>query len=104
MFILEDGEVFGDQTECQDTRREDPNGYGNFREGWEVFDIAHEGWEVEQRIGMFNREPTDIKAVEDHANEQDDRTGEQTIGAGAILFDGEPYDRSKHANNDLCPE
>ncbi len=104
MFILEDGEVFGDQSECHDAGGEDANGDGDFREGWEVFYVAHEGWHVEERIGMFDREPTDVEAVEDHANENDDRACEQAVVVGTILLDGEPDDGSDHADENLCPE
>lgn len=104
MFILEDGEVFGDQSECHDACGEDADGDGNFGEGGEVIHVAHEGGKIEERVGMFDREPTDIEAVEDHADEDDDRADEQTIGTGAILFDGEPHDGSDHADENLSPE
>ena len=104
MFILEDREVFGDQSECHNAGGEDTNGDGDFGEGWEVIHVAHKSGEIEKRVGMFDREPTDIEAVEDHAEEDDDRASEQTVGAGAILFDGEPYDGSDHADENLCPE
>ena len=43
MFILEDGEVFGDQSECHDACGKDADGDGDFGEGGEVVHVAHEG-------------------------------------------------------------
>ncbi len=68
MFILKDREVFCNQPECHDACGEDADGYGDFGEGREVFDISHEGGQVEERIRMFDREPTDVESVEDHAD------------------------------------
>ncbi len=104
MFILEDGEVFGDQSECHDACGEDADGDGDFGEGWEVVHVAHEGGQVEQWIGMLDRKPTDVEAVEDHAAENDDRACEQTVSAFAILFDGEPHDGCDHADKNFSPE
>ncbi len=73
MFILEDGEVFGDQSECHDACGEDADGDGDFGQSGEVIHIAHKGRQVEERVGVFDREPTDVETVENHADEHDDR-------------------------------
>jgi len=53
---------------------------------------------------MLDREPTDVEAVEDHAHEDDDRAGEETIGADTILFDREPDNGHDDADENLRPE
>ena len=104
MLILKDREVFGEQPECQNACSEDANGNGNFGQGWEVFDIAHEGRHVEERIGMIDGEPTDIEAVEDHAEQNDDRACQEGVGTCAILFYREPDDGCDDTYKNLCPK
>ncbi len=60
---------------------ENSNGDSNFGQGWEVVHVAHEGRHVEHRVGMFDCKPTDVEAVEDHAEQNDDCTDQQAIGA-----------------------
>lgn len=103
-FRFEDGEVLGDQSECHDACGKDADGDGDFRQGWEVVHIAHEGRKIEQRVRVLDREPTDIEAIENHTEKHDDRARKQTIGASAILFDREPDDGSDHTDENLCPE
>ena len=43
MFILEDGEILGDQSECHDACGEDADGDGDFGQGGEVIYVVHEG-------------------------------------------------------------
>ena len=43
---------------------------------WNV--VCHEGWDVRKWIGVLDSQPTDIEAVEDHTQEQNDRTSQKS--------------------------
>jgi len=103
-LIFKNREIFCGESKGEDACRENPNGDCNFRQGREVAHVAHEGWEVEHRVGMLHCKPTDVEAIEDHPEQDDDRASEQTVWACAILFDGEPYDGCNHADENFSPE
>ena len=58
-----------------------PTETGDFRDGWKVRDFPHEGWHVEQRIGMLDCKPTDVEAVENHAEQGEDGACQQSARA-----------------------
>ena len=66
--------------------------------------VGHEGWQVCDRIGVLDRKPTDIKAVQDHADQHNYGTDQDAVSIAANPFDREQNQRDDSAYDDLRPE
>ncbi len=73
MLLFEKRQVFRGEPKGKYPGREDPDRDSDFRQRWKVMDLVHKGWYVVQRVRMFDGEPTDVEAVEDHAEQGDER-------------------------------
>lgn len=66
--------------------------------------VAHESWEIVQRVSMFDCEPTDIEAVKNQSEQGDYCACQQSVGAGAVFLEGKPDYRDDSADQNFDPE
>ena len=66
--------------------------------------VRHKGWDVRHWIGMLHSEPTYVEAVEDHSDQQNDRTNQKSFGALPYLLEREQNQGNDRTDHDLSPE